>query len=108
MPAAPILAAVAVILEEKDTEMTTITPGTIFVLITIRFGYFFLFLPYGDDLTKVHLNIVDLSDEEGCQSFIQSRSVHVDGGAHRQHETRDSLVNFVVLLQTLEGDGERR
>lgn len=66
-----------------------------------------LFSPNGDDLTEVHLHVVDLRNEDGGQSLVQSRSIHVDGGAHRQHEPRDPLVDPVVLLQTLEGDGER-
>lgn len=63
-------------------------------------------LPDGDDLPKIHFHVVHLGNEEGCQRLIQSGSIHVDGGPHRQHETRDSLVNLVVLLQTFKGDGE--
>lgn len=63
-----------------------------------------LLVPYSDDLTKVHLHVVDLGDEDGRQRFIQSGSVHVDGGAHRQHKTRDSFVNSVVFFQTFKGD----
>lgn len=63
-------------------------------------------LPDGDDLTKVHLHVVDLGDEDGCQRLIKSCSIHVDGGTDGKHEACDSLVNFVVLFQTFKGDRE--
>lgn len=63
-------------------------------------------LPDSNDLTKVHLHVVDLSDEDGRQSLVECRPVHVNGGANRQNKSGDSLVNSVVLLQTFEGDGE--
>ena len=75
--------------------------------IICSLNHYTLLLPYCEDLTKVHLHIVNLSNKDGRQCFIQSGSVHVDGGAHRQHEARDSLIDLVVLLQTLEGDGQR-
>lgn len=105
MPAAPMLAAVAVILEGKNTDGLQIID---FNNINMRlyFILFLNFLPDSDDLTKVHLHVVDLSDEDGCQRLIQSCPVHVDGGAHGQHEACDSLVDFVVFLQTFEGDRE--
>lgn len=64
-------------------------------------------LPDGDDLTKVHLHVVDLGDEDGRQRLVQRRPVHVDGGADGEHKTRDPLVDLVVLLQTFKGDGQR-
>lgn len=63
-------------------------------------------LPDGNDLTKVHLHVVDLSNKDGRQSLVECRPIHVNGGANRQNKSGDSLVNSVVLLQTLEGDGE--
>lgn len=63
-------------------------------------------LPNCDDLTKVHLHIVDLSDENGCQGLIERRPVHVNSGANRQYETCDSFVDSVVLLQAFEGNRE--
>lgn len=63
----------------------------------------YFLLPDGNDLTKVHLHVVDLGDEDCCQRFIQSCPIHVDSGTDRQHETCDSLVNFVVFFETFKG-----
>lgn len=63
-------------------------------------------LPDSNDLTKVHLHVVDLSNKDGRQSLVESRTIHVNGGANRQNKSCDSLVDSVVLLQTLEGDRE--
>ena len=63
-----------------------------------------LVAPDSDDLAEVHLHVVDLGDEDGCQGLIQSSAVHVDGGTHGQHKTCHTLVDLVVLLQALEGD----
>lgn len=61
-------------------------------------------VPYGDDLPKVQLVVVDLGDEDGGHGLVERRPVHVDGGAHGQHEARDPPVHVVVLQQALEGD----
>lgn len=63
--------------------------------------------PDGDNLARVQLDAVHLGNEDGSHSFIQGGSVHVDGGADRQHKTSDSFVNTQVLLQTAEGNGQR-
>lgn len=102
MPAAPMLAAVAVILDgETYGKPHHSNKGQ-----TNLFCHPPAHLPDGNDLTKVHLHVVDLSDEEGRQSLVQSRPVHVNGGSNRQDKSCDSLVDSVVLLQTFEGDGE--
>lgn len=62
--------------------------------------------PDSDNLARVQLDAVHLGNEDGGHSLIQGSSVHVDGGADRQHETGDSFVNTQVLLQTAEGDGQ--
>lgn len=59
--------------------------------------------PDGDDLAKVKLVIIDLRDEYCCHSLIESGAIHIDGGAHREHETDDAAVNVVVLQEALEG-----
>lgn len=64
-------------------------------------------IPYSEDLSKVHVHVVDLGYEESCDSFIQGGAVHVDGGAHWQHEACHSLIYPIVLLQTLKGDRQR-
>lgn len=99
-----MLAAVAVMLPSQETETSeSYWPGCF--QQNRRHGY--ARLPDGDDLTEVHLHVVDLGNKDGRQRLVQSRAVHVDGGADRQHEARDPLVDAVVLLQTLEGDGQR-
>lgn len=62
--------------------------------------------PDCDNLARVQLDAVHLSNEDGGHGLIQGSSVHVDGGADRQHEAGDSFVNTQVLLQTAEGDGQ--
>lgn len=53
--------------------------------------------PYGDDLAKVQLIIINLCDEYRSHSLIESGAIHIDGGAHREHKTNDAAVNVVVL-----------
>jgi len=64
-------------------------------------------LPDGEDLSEVEVHVVDLGDEDGRHRLVERRAVHVDGGAHGQHEARHPLVHSVVLLQAAEGDGQR-
>lgn len=108
MPAAPILAAVAVILDWREAHRHTEMKQCqrFLLLLSVLVLIFSFFLPDGDDLTKIHLHVVDLGNKDGCQRLVKGRSVHVNGGTDGQHETRDSLVNFVVLLQTFKGDRE--
>lgn len=63
--------------------------------------------PDGDDLTKVQLIVVDLSDENGRHGLVECSSVHVDGGTDRKHKAYDSPVDVVVLQEALKGDGQR-
>lgn len=102
MPAAPILAAVAVILDWMQRQTDQTKPAAVCFYCPHNKNI----QPYGDDLTKVHLHVVDLSNEDGCQCFVQSCPIHVDGGTHRQHKACDSLINSVVFLQTFKGDRE--
>lgn len=64
-------------------------------------------LPDGDQLTKVQLVVVDLSDEDGRHGLVERRAVHVDGGTHGQDEAGDLPFHVAVLQQTLHGDGQR-
>lgn len=84
MPAAPILAAVAVILvyRKKDIHNSNKCHLLIFSFLVFN-NFFFHCLPDGDDLTKVHFHIVDLSNKDGCQRLIQSSSIHVNGSTNR-------------------------
>lgn len=63
--------------------------------------------PDSNDLAHVQRVVIKLSDEDGRHRLIERCAVHVDGGAHWEHEASDSLVDAVVLLSTAEGDGQR-
>lgn len=59
--------------------------------------------PDGDDLAKVKLVIINLCNEYGCHSLIESGAIHVDGGTNGEHKADDAAVNVVVLQEALEG-----
>lgn len=63
-------------------------------------------LPDGENLAKVKVHVIDLSNKDGCHSLVEGGAVHVDGGAHREDETCHSFIHVVVLFQTAEGDGQ--
>lgn len=48
-----------------------------------------------------------MCDEYGGHGFVEGGAIHVDGGAHGQHEADDAAVDVVVLQQALEGDRQR-
>lgn len=64
-----------------------------------------MFLPYGENLPKVEVKVIDLSNKDGCEGFIESSSIHVYGCANREHEAGHPLVHLVVFLQAFKGDG---
>lgn len=64
------------------------------------------YIPNGDQLAKVQLIIVDLGDKDGRHGLVKSCSVHVNGGAHRQHETRYLPIHIAVLQQALHSNGQ--
>lgn len=63
-------------------------------------------VPDRNNLSKVQIKVVNLSDENGSQSLVEGGPVHVNGGPHREHESGDAFVHTVVLFQALEGDGQ--
>lgn len=63
-------------------------------------------VPDSDDLAEVQLIVVDLGNEDGSHSLIERSAIHVDGGAHGQHEAGNAPVDVVVFQQALEGDGQ--
>ena len=63
-----------------------------------------VFWPDCDNLTRVKVNSVHLGNEDSSHSFIQSSSIHVDGGTDWEHKTSDSFVNTQILLQTTKSD----
>lgn len=63
-------------------------------------------LPDGENLAKVKVHVIDLSDENSCHSLVESGAIHVDGGPDRQDEACHTFIHTVVLLQTAEGDGQ--
>lgn len=64
-------------------------------------------VPDCDDLAKVQLVVVDLSDEDGRHSLVERRAVHVYGCTHRQHEADDAPVDVIILQEALKGDRQR-
>lgn len=64
-------------------------------------------IPDGENLSKVEVKIVNLSNKDGCQGFVQSSAVHVYGGANREHKAGHTLVHLVVFLQAFKSDGQR-
>lgn len=63
-------------------------------------------LPDGENLSEVEVIVIDLSDKDGCQGFIESCTVHVYGGADWEHETGHTLVYIVVFLKAFKCDGQ--
>lgn len=60
--------------------------------------------PNSDQLAKVQVILIDLSDKDGRHCLVQGCAVHVDGGSYRQHEASDLPVHSAVLQETLHGD----
>ena len=108
IPAAPMLAAVAVMLQDRETRMRTTEEEAEFTgpLSSCSFSSVGDGLPDGDQLSKVQLIVIDLSNKDGRHCLVQRRAVHVDGGAHREDEAGDLSVNVAVFQQTLHGDGQ--
>lgn len=50
-------------------------------------------LPDSYNLTSIKRYPVHLGNENGCNGLVQSRSIHVNGGSNRKHETSDPLVD---------------
>lgn len=63
-------------------------------------------LPDGENLSKVQVHVIDLSNKYGSHSLIQGSAIHVDGGTHRKYKPCHSFIHTVVLLQTAESDGQ--
>lgn len=63
-------------------------------------------LPDGENLAKVQVQVINLSNENGSHSFVEGGAIHVDGGAHGKDETCHSFVHVVVFFETSKGDGK--
>lgn len=61
-------------------------------------------LPDCENLAKVQIHVIDLSNKDGRYSLVEGSAVHVDGSAHREDETCHSFIHVVVFLQTAECD----
>lgn len=59
-------------------------------------------LPDSDDIAKVHGDLVNIGNEECGHCLVQRCTVHVDCGAHGNHECADTWVHVIVHLQTVE------
>lgn len=99
IPAAPMLAAVAVMLLTREPRCQKCK-----IHNNVWRRGVSLFSPNSDQLAKVQVILVDLSDKDGCHCLVQSCPVHVDGSSHWQHEASDLPVNSTVLQETLHGD----
>jgi len=63
-------------------------------------------IPDGENLPKVQVHVIDLSNKDGCHSLVEGGAIHVDGGANRKDKTCHSFIHMVVFLKTTEGDGK--
>ena len=57
--------------------------------------------------TELRAIAVQLSDEYGRDSLVQSCPIHVDGGADRKKKASDAFVDVVVLFHATHCDGQR-
>ena len=57
--------------------------------------------PSRDDLARIQGDVVELRNEDRCDRLVQSRTVHVDRGAERKHETAHARVHVVANLQAV-------
>lgn len=64
-------------------------------------------LPDCENLAKVQIHVIDLSNKDGCHGLVEGSAVHVDGSAHREDETCHPFIHLVVFLQTAERDWQR-
>lgn len=55
-----------------------------------------------EDLPRVEVDIVQLSNEHSCHALENSCSIHVYSGPNGKDKPADPLVDFVVLLNTLD------
>lgn len=63
-------------------------------------------LPYSYNLSQVQVVIVNLSNEDSSNSFIQGSAIHIDGCTDRKNKSCHSSVYPIVFQKTLKGDGE--
>lgn len=96
IPAAPMLAAVAVMLQQRQQHKTDQRRTQSFSNPPK--------LPDSDKLSKAQIDVADLSDEYGGDCFVQRRSVHVDRGADRHHETSHPRVYAVSVFEASDSD----
>lgn len=54
-----------------------------------------------EDLPRVEVHIVQLSNEHSCHALENSSSIHVDSGPNGKDKPADPLVHPVVLLNAL-------
>ena len=64
-------------------------------------------LPDGDQLSKVQLVVINLSNKDGRHSLVKRRAVHVNGGSNREDKASNLPVNVAVFQQAFHGDGKR-
>lgn len=55
-----------------------------------------------EDLPRVELDVVELSNEDSCHALEDGSSVHVHRGPDGKDKPADPFVNAVVLLDALD------
>lgn len=55
-----------------------------------------------EDLPRVEVNIVQLSDKHSCHALKNSSSIHVYSCPDRKDKSADPFVDSIVLLNTLD------
>ena len=54
------------------------------------------------------MNTVYLSNENRCNCFIKSRSIHINCTSDWQYKSRDSRVNANIFFQASESNWQRK
>lgn len=60
-----------------------------------------------EDLPRVEVDVVQLSNKHSCHALENSSSIHVYSGPNGKDKPADPLVDSVVLLNTLDHGRER-
>lgn len=106
IPAAPMLAAVAVMLR-KDSKWTSVhlLPCiNLHVLLCIRLNG--NTSPDSDELSKIELVLIDLCDEDGSHCLVQRSAIHIDSCTDGKHESSYFPIHVAVFQQTLHCYGQ--
>lgn len=90
IPAAPMLAAVDVILDQ--TNDSTIDDVRMLSLL------YWLILPHSDHFAKGQWNAAELGNKNRCDCFIQSRPIHINCGSNRHHKSCHVGIDIIFFF----------